>query len=171
MPDKGKRNSKESYESMFSFLRKFIVTEKSTYDNTEELRNYLKNYITNLSTTSKKINVSRKSLSAILNGKVKEVKGDTIRKIIKGLNIIPDIYSPISIVNEYGKLYINNMFDETLKILEKMKYEEREKLFISAYLSCLDKPDVNFNNLKILKFSDDFYVKWFIIEMIKGMNF
>ncbi|WGS64011.1 hypothetical protein [Marinitoga aeolica] len=171
LPEKGKRNSKENYKSMFNILRKFIMSEKSTYENTEELRDYLKNYITNLSETSKKVNISRKSLSAILNGKVKEIKGDTLKKIILGLNIVPDINSPEAIINEYGKIYMEKSFRESIEKLEKMSFEERKKIFVNSYIACVYKPKMNLIQLKNLEFYDDFYIKWFIIEMVKGNEF
>lgn len=171
LPEKGKRNSKESYDSMFNILGKFIISEKSTYENTEELRDYLKNYITNVSETSKKVNVSRKSLSSIINGKVLEIKGDTLKKILLGLNIVPDINSPEAIINEYGKIYLEKTFKESIEELEKMNFEERKKIFINTYIACVYKPKIDIIQIKNLNFTDDFSVKWFIIEMIKGNEF
>jgi DNA-binding Xre family transcriptional regulator len=171
LPESGKRNSKENYESMFNILRKFIISEKSTYENTEELRNYLKNYITNLSETSKKVSVSRKSLSSIINGKVLEIRGDTLKKIVLGLNIVPNINSPEAVINEYGKIYLENTFRESIEELEKLDFEKREKIFINTYIACIYKPKMDIEQIINFNFVNDFIVKWFIIEMIKGNEF
>ncbi|MBM7560302.1 hypothetical protein [Marinitoga litoralis] len=171
LPESGKRNSKENYESMFNIIRKFIISEKSTYINTEELRNCIKNNIANISEASKKIHVSRKSLSGIINGKVLEIKGDTLKKILLGLNMVPDINSPEAIINEYGKIYIEKAFKESVNKLEKMNVEERKRLFFNTYIACIYKPKIDIVQIKNLNFVDDFSIKWFIIEMIKGNEF
>ncbi|SHE41561.1 Helix-turn-helix [Marinitoga hydrogenitolerans DSM 16785] len=171
LPEKGKRNSKENYVSMFNYLKKFVVTKESSYKITEELRTFIKNYIVNISEVSKKINISRKSLSAIINGKVKEIKGNTIRKLIVGLNITPDIFSPFAIINEYGKLYFEKEFNKVVIKLKEMDFEKRKRLFVHMYIASLNKPNVILSDIKDLTFSDDFYVKWFIIEMLKGNEF
>ncbi|KAF2955535.1 hypothetical protein [Marinitoga sp. 38H-ov] len=171
LPESGKRNSKENYESMFNILRKFIISEKSTYINTEELRNCIKNNIANISEASKKIHVSRKSLSGIINGKVLEIKGDTLKKILLGLNLVPDINSPEAIINEYGKIYIEKAFKESVNKLEKMNVEERKRLFFNTYIACINKPKIDIVQIKNLNFVDDFSIKRFIIEMIKGNEF
>ncbi|GAB6188832.1 hypothetical protein JCM30566_05710 [Marinitoga arctica] len=172
LPENGERNSKEKFKTMFKYIQKFIITNKSLYENTEEIREYLKKYINNISEISRKIRVSRKSISAIINGKATKVRGDTIKKLITGLNITPDIFSPFAIINEYGKLYFENEYNKSILELKNMNFEERKKLFVNSYISCLDKPNLSLDDIQELYFdNNDFYIQWFIIEMIKGNEF
>ncbi|NUU99532.1 hypothetical protein XO12_05275 [Marinitoga sp. 1154] len=169
LPEKGKRNSKENYANMFNYLNKFVIEDRSIYKNTKNLRIYLKKYVSNISEVSKKTGISRKSLSSILNGKVKEIKGDTIKKLISGLNIIPDIYSPKAIINEYGKLYIEGLYRESFSKLKSMPPEQQKRLFFITYISCVKK--IDFNNKENIFFENDFHKKWFIIEMLYGNEY
>ncbi|HRU73997.1 MAG TPA: hypothetical protein P5272_03320, partial [Caldisericia bacterium] len=73
---------KSKYSNLLNEIKKFDVNfNKNLYKNSLKLRNYLKKQIKNINKTSKLTKISRNKLNNILNGKTKNIRGDTIRKL------------------------------------------------------------------------------------------
>jgi len=84
------------------------------------LRNYLKKQIKNIKKASKLTKISRNKLSNILNGKTKNIRGDTIRKLINGLNIDIDNNIPNEIFSEIIKIKIDQNFKNSVEYLKEI---------------------------------------------------
>ncbi len=111
----------------------------SRYENNREIGEYLITYVNTISSAAKKCGITEKSISCILRTKTKEVRGETLRKLIVGLKIKPDVSSPFAIQNEYVKAAIEDEFHGSIGKIEKMNSEEREVYLISTYTAYLDR--------------------------------
>jgi DNA-binding Xre family transcriptional regulator len=77
---------------------------KSRYRSTEELRIALKRRIPSLGIAARASGIEKARLSNLISGKVAEVKGDTLRKLIHGLAIQPDCRNdPAPLIAEWVK--------------------------------------------------------------------
>jgi len=117
-------------------IRKFEINfDKNLYKNSSNLRNYLKKQIKNIKKASKLTKISRNKLSNILNGKTKNIRGDTIRKLINGLNIDIDNNIPNEIFSEIIKIKIDQNFKNSVEYLKEKSEIERNKLIVSTYMA------------------------------------
>ncbi|MGC9219293.1 MAG: hypothetical protein ACP5G8_07850 [Athalassotoga sp.] len=132
--------TREHYRKSVDDCNKFLpVFDISTYENTVPLRNYLRDYIPNISNAAKTSGITTKSISVILNGKVKKIKGNTIRKVIKGLDIKVNFDTPFEIINENTKMFIEDEFKKSMDRFEKISPDERLILFLSTYMSYIER--------------------------------
>ncbi len=112
---------KNKYSNLLNEIRKFGINfDKNLYKNSLNLRNYLKKQIKNIKKASKLTKISRNKLSNILNGKTKNIRGDTIRKLINGLNIDIDNNIPNEIFSEIIKIKIDQNFKNSVEYLKEI---------------------------------------------------
>ncbi|ACR79768.1 MULTISPECIES: hypothetical protein [Kosmotoga] len=129
----------KNYEKLSREAEKFIPNYYiSMYENTEELRKYLKTLIG----PYRKENVSIAGLSAIFTGKTKVIRGNTLRKIIERITESRNVditRMPYPVYNELVKHRIEKSFDEAVKYLEKLPFSERKRLFFSTFIALIDR--------------------------------
>jgi hypothetical protein len=131
---------KSKYGKLLKEIKKYNVDfEKNLYKNSKGLRNYLKKYIKNINKASKITKISRDKLYDILNVKTKNIRGETIRKLIKGLNIEIENNTPNEIFSELIKIKIDENFEKAISFLNEKEDIERNKLIISTYMSLYDR--------------------------------
>ncbi len=143
LPSGQGRGTREYYKETIQGYKYFIFDLKgSICKNSNSLRNYLKKFVKSISSASVSSNISRGKLSAILNGKTKTVRGETIRKLIKGLKLEPNpLNDPAPIINEWMKIKIKDAFLDDLKKLEGIRPNDRVILILSTYMSILDRKE------------------------------
>ncbi|PKP57114.1 hypothetical protein CVT91_11365, partial [Candidatus Atribacteria bacterium HGW-Atribacteria-1] len=141
LPSGQGRGTREYYKETIQDCKYFIFDLKgSVYKNSNSLRNYLRRFMKSISSASVNSNISRGKLSAILNGKTKTVRGETIRKLIKGLKLKQNpLNDPAPIINEWMKIKIENAFFDALEKLKGIRPNDRIILLLSTYMSILDK--------------------------------
>ena len=131
---------KSKYSNLLNEIKKFDVNfDKNLYKNSLKLRNYLKKQIKNINKTSKLTKISRNKLNNILNGKTKNIRGDTIRKLINGLNIDIDNNIPNEIFSEIIKIRIDQNFKNSVEYLKEKSKIERNKLIVSTYMALFNR--------------------------------
>jgi len=131
---------KSKYSNLLNEIKKFDVNfNKNLYKNSLKLRNYLKKQIKNINKTSKLTKISRNKLNNILNGKTKNIRGDTIRKLINGLNIDIDNNIPNEIFSEIIKIRIDQNFKNSVEYLKEKSKIERNKLIVSTYMALFNR--------------------------------
>jgi len=131
---------KNKYSKLLNETRRYRVDfEKNLYKNSKSLRNYLKKYIKNINKASKITKISRDKLYDILNGITKNIRGETIRKLINGLNIEIDNNTPNEIFSELIKIKIDENFEKAIQFLIEKSDIERNKLIISTYMALYDR--------------------------------
>ncbi|MGB9857032.1 MAG: helix-turn-helix domain-containing protein [Dictyoglomaceae bacterium] len=133
--------TREHYKNTIEFSQNFSINlKRKTYENTKELREYLLNItkIKKLYKLAEKLGITKTNLSAILRGRTKRVKDETIRKFIERLNFSPEIFeSPLPFLTEYIKKEIEKNFKKNLDKFLSLSREEKILLFISTYMSLL----------------------------------
>ena len=131
---------KNKYSKLLNETRRYRVDfEKNLYKNSKSLRNYLKKYMKNINKASKITKISRDKLYDILNGKTKNIRGETIKKLINGLNIEIENNTPNEIFSELIKIKIDENFEKTISFLNEKEDIEKNKLIISTYMSLYDR--------------------------------
>jgi len=134
---------KSKYSNLLNEIKKFDVNfDKNLYKNSLKLRNYLKKQIKNINKTSKLTKISRNKLNNILNGKTKNIRGDTIRKLINGLNIDIDNNIPNEIFSEIIKIRIDQNFKNSVEYLKEKSEIERNKLIVSTYMALFNRKNL-----------------------------
>ena len=134
---------KSKYSNLLNEIKKFDVNfNKNLYKNSLKLRNYLKKQIKNINKTSKLTKISRNKLNNILNGKTKNIRGDTIRKLINGLNIDIDNNIPNEIFSEIIKIRIDQNFKNSVEYLKEKSKIERNKLIVSTYMALFNRKNL-----------------------------
>ncbi|MBO8139943.1 MAG: hypothetical protein H0Z22_05670 [Thermosipho sp. (in: Bacteria)] len=124
----------EKYVKLFEKSKKLVPNYNiSSYKNTKELREYLRNIIKSY----RKENVSIRGLYEILSGKTNKIRGNTLKKIIIGKEL--NIKSHFPIYNELLKMELRKNFNKAIKEIENMYLLDRKKLFITTYMSQLKR--------------------------------
>jgi hypothetical protein len=143
LPSGRGRDTREYYRETIQDCKCFIFDLKgSVYKNSNSLRNYLRRFIKSISSASVDSNISRGKLSAILNGKTKTVRGETIRKLIKGLKLkLNPLNDSTPLINEWMKIKIEDAFFEALEKLKGIRPNNRIILLVSTYMSILDRKE------------------------------
>ncbi|QTA37362.1 hypothetical protein JYK00_06365 [Thermosipho ferrireducens] len=168
----------ERYFKLFEKAKKMITDYRvSSYENTEELRKYLRKVLKSY----RGKNVSMKGICDILTGKTKKVRGNTLKKII--MKKVVDIEVPSPIYNELIKTELEEKFDKSVRKLENLPHFERKLLFISTYmaqvgrekfyLSRKDKFKTAYELLKNVEefgkyMSKRYETKEFVVEMVEA---
>jgi len=143
LPSGQGRATREYYKETIQYCKYFIFDFKvSVYKNSDLLRNYLRRFVKSISSASVNSNISRGKLSAILNGKTKTVRGETIRKLIRGLKLkLNPLNDPAPLINEWMKIKIEVAFFDSLEKLKGIKPNDRILLLLSTYMSILDRKE------------------------------
>lgn len=124
----------EKFEKLFEKSKKLASNYNiSSYKNSKELREYLKNIIKSY----RKENISIRGLYDILSGKTDKIRGNTLKKIIIGKEL--NIKSHFPIYNELLKMELRKNFDKAIKEIENLSLSDRKKLFITTYMSQLKR--------------------------------
>lgn len=135
------RETQEHYYDKIEFCKRIAPEFRvSKYENSDFLKNYLKNYMRSATHTYKISGVGKATILAILNGRVKMVRGNTLKKLIRALKIKPSSSdSPFSIWNEYVKMKTEDAFVRSIEKLKKIEKGQREVNFISTYMAYLSR--------------------------------
>jgi len=143
LPSGQGRDTREYYKETIQDCKHFIFDLKgSVYKNSDLLRNYLKRFVKSISSVSVDSNLSRGKLSAILNGKTKTVRGETIRKLIKGLKLkLNPLNDPTPLINEWMKIKIEDAFFDSLAKLKGIKPNDRIILLLLTYMTIFDRKE------------------------------
>jgi hypothetical protein len=143
LPSGRGRSKREYYKETIQGYQYFIFDFKcSVYKNSNSLRNYLRRFMKSISSASVNSNLSRGKLSALLNSKTKTVRGETIRKLIKGLKLKPNpLNDPAPVINEWMKIKIEDTFLDDLEKLKGMKSNDRIILLLLTYMSIFDRKE------------------------------
>ncbi|MDI3523358.1 MAG: hypothetical protein PWQ07_132 [Kosmotoga sp.] len=147
LPEWEKERSKLVIEKARKIYSLFSSTGNSKYEVSHELREYLDKYIRNISKVSRLTGIDRKNISRIIHGKTRTIKGETLRKIIAGLNLHVDPMSaPGPIVSEWVKIRIDEQSRIYLSKLYNLNPLERKKEVFTAYSCFAGRRDL-FRNL------------------------
>ena len=143
LPSGQGRGTREYYKETIQDCKYFIFDLKgSVYKNSNSLRNYLRRFIRSISSASVSSNISRGKLSAILNGKTKTMRGETIRKLIKGLKLkLNPLNDPTPIINEWMKIKIEDAFFDSLEKLKGIKPNDRIISLLLTYMTIFDRKE------------------------------
>ena len=143
LPSGQGRGTREYYKETIQDCKYFIFDLKgSVYKNSNSLRNYLRRFMKSISSASVSSNISRGKLSAILNVKTKTVRGETIRKLIKGLKLkLNPLNDPIPIINEWMKIKIEDAFFDSLEKLKGIKPNDRIISLLLTYMTIFDRKE------------------------------
>jgi len=135
--------TREYYKEIIQDCKYFIFDlEGSVYKNSNSLRNYLRRFIRSTSSASASSNISRGKLSAILNGKTKTIRGETIRKLIKGLKLkLNPLNDPTPIINEWMKIKIEDAFFDSLEKIKGIEPNDRILSLLSTYMTIFDRKE------------------------------
>lgn len=143
LPSGQGRDTREYYKETIQDYKHFIFYLKgSVYKNSNSLRNYLRRFIKSISSVSVDSNISRGKLSALLNGKTKTVRGETIRKLIKGLKLkLNPLNDPTPLINEWMKIKIEDAFFDSLEKLKGIKPNDRIISLLLTYMTVFDRKE------------------------------
>ena len=143
LPSGQGRGTREYYKETIQDCKYFIFDLKgSVYKNSDLMRNYLRRFMKSISSASVDSNISRGKLSAILNGKTKTVRGETIRKLIKGLKLkLNPLNDPAPIINEWMKIKIEDAFFDSLEKLKGIKPNDRIISLLLTYMTIFDRKE------------------------------
>ncbi len=130
------KHLKERYLEMFQTCQTLNLNlETSFYENSDDLRATLRKYILSLSQVSRVSGISRSKLTNILKGKVKHIRGNTLQRLIKHLNLkIYPLTTPLPLLQEAKKLKIEERLKDNLLKLASLSPSERIILFFSTYM-------------------------------------
>ncbi|MEI6530467.1 MAG: hypothetical protein WCN99_03155, partial [bacterium] len=108
---------------------------KSRYRCTQELRIALKRRIPSLGMAARASGLEKARLSNLLSGKVAEVKGDTLRKLIHGLAIQPDCRNdPTPLIAEWVKSETRRKAERFLTRLVAFHPRRRTRELLVLYM-------------------------------------
>jgi len=143
LPSGQGRGTREYYKETIQDCKYFIFDLKgSMYKNSNSLRNYLRRFMKSISSASVNSNISRGKLSAILNGKTNTVRGETIRKLIKGLKLkLNPLNDPTPLINEWMKIKIEDAFFDSLEKLKGIKPNDRIISLLLTYMTVFDRKE------------------------------
>ena len=143
LPSGQGRDTKEYYKETIQDCKYFIFDLKgSVYKNSDLLRNYLRRFVKSISSASVDSNLSRGKLSVLLNGKTKTVRGETIRRLIKGLKLkLNPLNDPVPVINEWMKIKIEDAFFDSLEKLKGIKPNDRIISLLLTYMTIFDRKE------------------------------
>ncbi|ABX31416.1 hypothetical protein Pmob_0691 [Petrotoga mobilis SJ95] len=123
--------------------------DNSYYLNTKTLRNFIKQEIEKGQVPIKELNISKRTLNDFLFGKTKQIKPNTLRKIINNLEFEINTSLAIPIVKELKKKDIDKKFEENFYKFIKLKVENQLSEFFTSYLVHYYKQEVKLE--KVIK--------------------
>ncbi|ABX31408.1 hypothetical protein Pmob_0679 [Petrotoga mobilis SJ95] len=123
--------------------------DNSYYLNTKTLRNFIKQEIEKGQVPIKELNISKRTLNDFLFGKTKQIKPNTLRKIINNLEFEINTSLAIPIVKELKKKDIDKKFEENFYKFIKLKVENQLSEFFTSYLVHYHRQEVKLE--KVIK--------------------
>ena len=151
LPDGKGWGTKEHYKALKEFfdIRK-INLRMDVYENTDEVRNYLKRLFQgkSLITLSEELKITKTNLSNLLRGRTLKIKENTIIKIMEKYRENIDLFeAPFPIVNEFFKDKIKKeYFEENRDKFIKLSTGERIVEVVSTYMSLINRDYFKRNN-------------------------
>lgn len=135
------RETQEHYRDKIESCQRIIPSfEVSRYKNSRSLRKYLKSKVCSATYAHKISGVGKSNILAILNGRVRKVKGETLQRLTKALGIRPSPKnSPFPVWNEYVKANIKEAFSRSIEKLKEISQEQRQINFISTYMAFFNR--------------------------------
>ncbi|PNR89072.1 hypothetical protein X925_04195 [Petrotoga sp. 9T1HF07.CasAA.8.2] len=123
--------------------------DNNYYLNTKTLRNFIKQEIEKGQVPIKELNISKRTLNDFLFGKTKQIKPNTLRKIINTLEFEINTSLAIPIVKELKKKDIDKKFEENFYKFIKLKVENQLSEFFTSYLVHYHRQEVKLE--KVIK--------------------
>jgi len=123
--------------------------DNSYYLNTKTLRNFIKQEIEKGQVPIKELNISKRTLNDFLFGKTKQIKPNTLRKIINNLEFEINTSLAIPIVKELKKKDIDKKFEKNFYKFIKLKVENQLSEFFTSYLVHYHRQEVKLE--KVIK--------------------
>ncbi len=135
------RETQERYYDRINFCERITPKfETSEYENSKSLREYLKIHMRSATRMHTISGVGKANILSILNGRVKKVRGDTLRKFVRALKLNPSPDNcPFPIWNEYVKVKTEEDFLESVEKLKKIKNDQRQIDLITTYMAYLNR--------------------------------
>lgn len=129
--------TQEYYHDRIESCKQIIPNFRvSRYENTKELRTYLRAHMRSPTYACEVSGVGKANILAILNNKVKMVRGDTLRRLIIGLKIEVNLNNaPFQVFNEYIKMRIEDGFNKEFEKFGEVSEDQRQIEFISTYMA------------------------------------
>jgi len=125
----------DRYKSLIENCRKLQFNPgRSWYQNEKELQQFIRRRIKSINDLYKRSGVARTTIMAILKRNCENVRGETLRKILKVIDCVP-LNAPYPIVNEWIKLRIMEKFEKALDTMKESPGHELVKRFIITYMS------------------------------------
>lgn len=110
--------------------------ECSRYPNDVNLQRALRRGMSTVTQAARNSGVERARISQIVNGRVREVRGDTLRRLIEGLALKPlPFRSPQPLLAEWRKSTTQERFGQSLHALAQFPTKERTVLLLSTYMA------------------------------------
>lgn len=136
--------TKEHYKTLKEFFNvRKINLNIDIYENTDEVRNYLKKLFQgkNLSALSEELKITKTNLSNLLRGRTLKIKGNTIKKFMEKYRENIDLFeAPFSIVNEFFKDEVRKeYFGKNRDKFIKLSTGERIIGVVSTYMSLINR--------------------------------
>lgn len=143
--------TKEHYKTLKEFFNvRKINLNIDIYENTDEVRNYLKKLFQgkNLSALSEELKITKTNLSNLLRGRTLKIKGNTIKKFMEKYRENIDLFeAPFSIVNEFFKDEVRKeYFGKNRDKFIKLSTGERIIGVVSTYMSLISRNYFKRNN-------------------------
>ena len=135
------RETQERYYDRINFCERITPKfETSEYENSKSLREYLKSHMRSATRMHTISGVGKANILSILNGRVKKVRGDTLRKFVRALKLNPSLDNcPFPIWNEYVKVKTEEDFLKSVEKLKKIKNDQRQIDLITTYMAYLNR--------------------------------
>jgi hypothetical protein len=123
--------------------------ENNYYLNTKTLRDFLKQEIERGQVPIKELNISKRTLNDFLFGKTKQIKPNTLRKIINNLEFEINTSLAIPIIKELKKEDIDKKFEENFYKFMQLRVEKQLSEFFTSYLVHYYKQEIKLE--KVIK--------------------
>jgi hypothetical protein len=138
------------YTNTIYEVRRFVINiKKSNYKNTKTLRNFIKQEIERGQVPIKELNISKRTLNDFLFGKTKQIKPNTLRKIINNLEFEINTSLAIPIIKELKKEDIDKKFEENFYKFMQLRVEKQLSEFFTSYLVHYYKQEIKLE--KVIK--------------------
>ncbi|PNR92907.1 hypothetical protein HWHPT5561_03265 [Petrotoga sp. HWH.PT.55.6.1] len=108
--------------------------ENNYYLNTKTLRDFIKQEVEKEQIPIKELNISKRTLNDFLSGKTKQIKSNTLRKIIDNLEFEINSSLAIPIIKELKRKDIDKKFEENFYKFISLRVEKQLSEFFTSYL-------------------------------------
>ena len=140
----------KDYTNTIYEVRRFVINiKKGNYKSTKALRDFLKQEIERGQVPIKELNISKRTLNDFLSGKTKQIKPNTLRKIINNLEFEINTSLAIPIIKELKKKDIDKKFEENFYKFMQLRIENQLSEFFTSYLVHYYKQEIKLE--KVIK--------------------